>query len=150
MRISLPDHRLVLDGALALLVFALAGGTSLVAVRGAGPLLWYGILGVSVGLTACLVFRRVRPTAAVVAGSACMLVLVALPNMTGGVSPVLPFSLVYPVLLYSVVACAEWSAFAGPVRPARRGDRRAAALRTASWNSRAGRRPVERGPGGRL
>ncbi|PKW19392.1 hypothetical protein [Saccharopolyspora spinosa] len=49
-------------------VFALAGGTSLVAVRGAGPLLWYGILGVSAGLTACLVFRRVRPTEVFVAG----------------------------------------------------------------------------------
>lgn len=101
----------MLDGALALLVLALAGGTSLVAVRGAAPLLWYGILGVSVGLAACLVFRRVRPIEAFVAGSACMIVLVALPNMAGDVSPVLlPFSLVYPVLLYSVVACTAWSA----------------------------------------
>ncbi|MGI8307538.1 hypothetical protein [Saccharopolyspora hattusasensis] len=37
MRISWPDRRLVLDGVLALLVFALAGGTSLVRPVGRGP-----------------------------------------------------------------------------------------------------------------
>ncbi|MFI0467523.1 sensor histidine kinase [Saccharopolyspora sp. 5N102] len=111
MRISWPGRPLVADGVVAVLVLALGGGTSLTAVRGADPLLWVALLAVSVWLSASLAFRRVRPTRAFVAGSIAMLVLVALPDIPGDVSPVLlPFSLIYPVLLYSVVAYAERSA----------------------------------------
>ncbi|MEV0051754.1 sensor histidine kinase [Saccharopolyspora shandongensis] len=111
MRISWPGRPLVADGVVAVLVLALAGGTSLTAVRGADPLLWAALLAVSVWLSACLALRRAWPTGAFVAGSIAMLVLVALPDIPGDVSPVLlPFSLIYPVLLYSVVAYAERSA----------------------------------------
>ncbi|SDW47350.1 Signal transduction histidine kinase [Saccharopolyspora shandongensis] len=111
MRISWPGRPLVADGVVAVLVLALAGGTSLTAVRGADPLLWAALLAVSAWLSACLALRRAWPTGVFVAGSIAMLVLVALPDIPGDVSPVLlPFSLIYPVLLYSVVAYAERSA----------------------------------------
>ncbi|MEV6226732.1 sensor histidine kinase [Saccharopolyspora shandongensis] len=111
MRISWPGRPLVADGVVAVLVLALAGGTSLTATRGADPLLWAALLAVSAWLSACLALRRAWPTGAFVAGSIAMLVLVALPDIPGDVSPVLlPFSLIYPVLLYSVVAYAERSA----------------------------------------
>jgi signal transduction histidine kinase len=105
-----PDRRLVVDGVLALLVSGLTVGLSLPVAQGVGLPLWFGLVAVSVGLTVSLALRRVWATGSFVGGSACMLALVALPNMPGDVPPVLlPCSLIYLVLLYSAVAHTEHS-----------------------------------------
>ncbi|TWG08757.1 signal transduction histidine kinase [Saccharopolyspora dendranthemae] len=100
-----PDHRLALDGVAAALVLFLGLGSSLSALRGSAPWLWITTLIVLIGLAGVLALRRIRPLPALSAASALMLVLVALPDLPGGVPPVLlPFTAIYPVLLYSVIA----------------------------------------------
>ncbi|WP_406689154.1 sensor histidine kinase [Saccharopolyspora sp. ID03-671] len=105
-----PDHRLMLDGVAAALVLVLGLGASLSALRGAHAWPWTISLVALVGLAGCLAVRRVRPLVALAVASACMLALVALPDLPGGVPPVLlPFSAIYPVLLYSAIAYTDLS-----------------------------------------
>lgn len=100
-----PDQRLALDGVAAALVLVLAAGASLSALRGAAPWLWIASVIALIGLAVCVALRRIRPLTTLPVASACMLALVALPDLPGGVPPVLlPFTALYPVLLYSVIA----------------------------------------------
>lgn len=100
-----PDQRLALDGVAAALVLVLAAGASLSALRGAAPWLWIASVVALIGLAVCVALRRIRPFATLPVAGACMLALVVLPDLPGGVPPVLlPFTALYPVLLYSVIA----------------------------------------------
>ncbi|MEV4731021.1 sensor histidine kinase [Saccharopolyspora sp. NPDC049426] len=99
------DQRLALDGVAAALVLVLAAGASLSALRGAAPWLWIASVIALIGLAVCVALRRIRPFATLPLASACVLALVVLPELPGGVPPVLlPFTAIYPVLLYSVIA----------------------------------------------
>ncbi|MER7016051.1 sensor histidine kinase [Saccharopolyspora sp. NPDC000359] len=106
MRTSTTEHRFGVDGVVAVFCGVLGGWVSLGTLRGADPVAVWAVVAVLVGLTACLAVRRIWPTVAFVVGSGLMLGLVALPNIGDqGVPPILlPFSLVHPALLYSVVA----------------------------------------------
>ncbi|MER6988571.1 sensor histidine kinase [Saccharopolyspora hirsuta] len=106
MRTSTTEHRLVVDSAVAVFCGVLGGWVSLGTLRGANAVEVGAVVAVLVGLTACLAVRRSWPTVAFVVGSGLVLGLVSLPNIGEQAVPpiLLPFSLIHPALLYSVVA----------------------------------------------